>query len=86
LEHFKEEFSEIQLKILHTNTSLNKIKKVNILIVDLFLAPFDPFYLKKKKNITAKSNHAGNFIRKLHKIGLKIKGNAGHETTTISRI
>ena len=30
----------------------------------IFLAPFDLF---TSKSITAKSNHAGNFIRKLHK-------------------
>jgi hypothetical protein len=35
LGHFKQEFSEIQFKILYTNTTLN-FKKVNILIADLF--------------------------------------------------
>jgi hypothetical protein len=41
-----------------------ELKKVNILIVDLFWPPLTLFI---SKTITTKSNHAGHFIKKLHK-------------------
>ena len=48
----------VDIFLLHLTLGISKT-------IDLFYcAPFDPFYIK---NLTTKKNHAGYFVRKLHK-------------------